>query len=692
MSLSTLGTLLVITWFFSLPLASDDCPNEGFKIVAKHKHPFQLNHSHKRYWIAFGSKGKWVINLVDSGTVMNELYFFCDKRYFPSFQKIDKDNLPVCCASPHSIDEAIQPQAQAQAQHAQSHPFAILPGSYYTSLNAHNSDFQPATFKTDNAPQDTRKIYWMQRIKTKQSISTGSIMPILQLPKTTTDIVTSILLPMQMTPGVYMKMKSIGNSNVEFGVIPRDEAEQCLVTDLFQECDTRIKNDIVVFQVHCPEYSLIRFGFNSDGIFPIAEFLNCDDRLMSNAEHEPNIIKSVAKKMVPPRGPHAAREILYYPISKLYPATQYPPSYNSVQLGWKLGAFCGSCPSTSFKLTISQSEAQSNKERLQHALGITATTSAAIPHLSPTVKYTRTWYKEAAVTITSGRATNIAASCNGLDLWYWSVRVGTWGEGNTVIPTQFFYCTDRPTPPICKPRITAEMDATAYGRLCSGQDKDSDFDLAKAQDTDQSPAWQTPHGGRPQPLRLQGQRGNEGALNVVQSDINHIMPRSHLKRAESSLIRANPLPVQQANEPNPLVRSNSAILSAEQANGPNTAAHIDYIDIWNGEDMHDKGLFLARVTYGVDDLSQIGYDDDDDSDSVAQNAYIPYYSVYNGDFQSTANNTDVFIPFFIVLCVLCALCIVVIACICVVGCFVFSKHTSIQKHTNRLNEVTSYEV
>eukprot|EP01083_Nonionella_stella_P170057 577939_1 len=632
MSLSTLGTLLVITWFFSLPLASDDCPNEGFKIVAKHKHPFQLNHSHKRYWIAFGSKGKWVINLVDSGTVMNELYFFCDKRYFPSFQKIDKDNLPVCCASPHSIDEAIQPQAQAQAQHAQSHPFAILPGSYYTSLNAHNSDFQPATFKTDNAPQDTRKIYWMQRIKTKQSISTGSIMPILQLPKTTTDIVTSILLPMQMTPGVYMKMKSIGNSNVEFGVIPRDEAEQCLVTDLFQECDTRIKNDIVVFQVHCPEYSLIRFGFNSDGIFPIAEFLNCDDRLMSNAEHEPNIIKSVAKKMVPPRGPHAAREILYYPISKLYPATQYPPSYNSVQLGWKLGAFCGSCPSTSFKLTISQSEAQSNKERLQHALGITATTSAAIPHLSPTVKYTRTWYKEAAVTIASGRATTIAATCNGLDLWEWAVSIGSWGEGSTVVPTQFFYCTDRNTPPVCKPRITAAMD-NSYGLLCCGQDQNSDFDASLNPDCN-TPKWQTPHGGRPTPIRLQGQRDGEGPLKVEQ----------------------------QAGR---------------------AAARIDYIDRLDEEDgTNDKGLFVASVTY----------DGDDDSDMGAQNAYIPSYSLYNGDFLSTTDNTNVFIPFIIVLFVLCALCIAVIACIGVVGCFAFRKHTSIQKNTVRLNKVTPYKV
>eukprot|EP01083_Nonionella_stella_P318215 1162052_1 len=675
MSLFKLSTLLVITWCWWLSLAMTGCPNEGFKMVARYKQGFKLNSGdaspYKRYWIAFGSKGQWVINLVDS-KIENEhdLHYACNEKYFAFSAIIKENNPPICCAAPHSIDQSIQhqprPVQHEPAQPTQSHAFAVLPHEYYTALHSKT----PLTQKVP--PEDQwpwpETFVWMQKIKRapkKPFLPTGPV-------------TASMLWPMKMTVEQYTDRTTIWNLQVPFATKEGPDTSECIVNAQWLQCDTAITNDIVVFHLVCDEYSLIRFGFSSNGIFKILGFLDCNNA----AKREASTSRIAAQK------------ILFYPISKLYPESQHVPSYSSIELGWKLGAFCGSCPSISFTMKVSEQEAQSNKERLQHALASTLTLSS----IPVSVKYTRTWYKESAVTLASGRATTITASCNGLDLWYWSVRVGTWGEGNTVIPTQFFYCTDRPTPPICKPRITAEMDATAYGRLCSGQDKDSDFDLAKAQDTDQSPAWQTPHGGRPRPLRLQGQRGNEGALKVVQSDINHIMPRSHLKRAESSLIRANPVPVQQANGPIPLIRSNSAVGSAQQANGPNPPiqsnpdAHIDYIDIWNGEELHDKGLFLARVTYGVDDLSQIGYDDDDDSDSVAQNAYIPYYSVYNGDFQSTANNTDVFIPFFIVLCVLCALCIVVIACICVVGCFVFSKHTSIQKHTNRLNEVTSYEV
>eukprot|EP01083_Nonionella_stella_P286123 973808_1 len=626
MSLFKLSTLLVITWCWWLSLAMTGCPNEGFKMVARYKQGFKLNSGdaspYKRYWIAFGSKGQWVINLVDS-KIENEhdLHYACSEKYFAFSAIIKENNPPICCAAPHSIDQSIQhqprPVQHEPAQPTQSHAFAVLPNEYYTALHTKH-----ALQKVQTSSLEQRAVHhaneasfvWMQKIKRLPSAQSA-----LGVSDLSARVTASMLWPMKMTAEQYQQRTSIWSLGISFDTKEGADTKECIVNAQWLNCDTGITNEIVVFHLDCENYSLIRFGFSSDGIFRIGGFLDCTRKASRSNYFQPTKTSLVDAH---------AQKIRFFPISKLYPEDQQVPSYSSIGLGWKLGAFCGSCPSISFTMKVSEQEAQSNKERLQHALASTLTLSS----LPVSVKYTRTWYKESAVTLASGRATTITASCNGLDLYYWSVGIGTWGAGDIVIPTQFFYCTDRNTPPVCKPRITAAMD-NSYGLLCCGQDQNSDFDASANPDCN-TPKWQTPHGGRPTPIRLQGQRDGEGPLKVEQ----------------------------QAGR---------------------AAARIDYIDRLDEEDgTNDKGLFVASVTY----------DGDDDSDMGAQNAYIPSYSLYNGDFLSTTDNTNVFIPFIIVLFVLCALCIAVIACIGVVGCFAFRKHTSIQKNTVRLNKVTPYKV
>eukprot|EP01083_Nonionella_stella_P296940 1008586_1 len=123
MSLFKLSTLVVITWCWKVSLAMTGCPNEGFKMVARYMQGFKLNSgdapSYKRYWIAFGSKGQWVINLVDSKIENNErdLHYSCDQKYFAFSGRIERNNQPICCAAPHSIDRLIQnPPEQAQPE------------------------------------------------------------------------------------------------------------------------------------------------------------------------------------------------------------------------------------------------------------------------------------------------------------------------------------------------------------------------------------------------------------------------------------------------------------------------------------------------------------------------------------------------------------------------------------------------
>eukprot|EP01083_Nonionella_stella_P318214 1162050_1 len=668
MSLFKLSTLLVITWCWWLSLAMTGCPNEGFKMVARYKQGFKLNSGdaspYKRYWIAFGSKGQWVINLVDS-KIENEhdLHYACNEKYFAFSAIIKENNPPICCAAPHSIDQSIQhqprPVQHEPAQPTQSHAFAVLPHEYYTALHSKT----PLTQKVP--PEDQwpwpETFVWMQKIKRapkKPFLPTGPV-------------TASMLWPMKMTVEQYTDRTTIWNLQVPFATKEGPDTSECIVNAQWLQCDTAITNDIVVFHLVCDEYSLIRFGFSSNGIFKILGFLDCNNA----AKREASTSRIAAQK------------ILFYPISKLYPESQHVPSYSSIELGWKLGAFCGSCPSISFTMKVSEQEAQSNKERLQHALASTLTLSS----IPVSVKYTRTWYKESAVTLASGRATTITASCNGLDLYYWSVGIGTWGAGDIVIPTQFFYCTDKNKPPICKPKITATMNEAGdagFGRLCSGHDVESDFDT----NTDVIPreqGWGTLHSGKARPIRIQGQKQGEPPFRVLQrSEIAHLhsAKTAHLHSAivkglgnARNVLRQNQLQQRVRALPAPNREASTSLTSAHMSE----ASQL-HINKWNGEDIiNDKGLFLAAVAYD---------DNDDIIDMDAESPYIAAYmeyKSYNDDFQSESamdNRLIIFIASITLFCVFCALSIAIS-----VAFFMFGKHTAgIPK--NQLSEVTSYEV
>eukprot|EP01083_Nonionella_stella_P184603 670868_1 len=387
MSLFKLTTLLVITWCWWLSSAITGCPNDAFKIVARYQEQFRLNSPdqapYTRYWIAFGSKGQWVLNLVDSRIETDDvfLHYTCDRKYFAFLTQIKENNEPICCAAPHSIDGPMhQPQ-----QPTRSHAFAVLPNEYYTALHTKH-----ALQKVQTSSLEQRAVHheaneasfvWMQKIKRLPSAQSA-----LGVSDLSARVTASMLWPMKMTAEQYQQRTSIWSLGISFDTKEGADTKECIVNAQWLNCDTGITNEIVVFHLVCEEYSLIRFGFSSDGIFRIGGFLDCTRKASRSNYFQPTKTSLVDAH---------AQKIRFFPISKLYPEDQQVPSYSSIGLGWKLGAFCGSCPSLSFTMSVSEQEAQSNKERLQHALASTLSLS----RIPVSVKYTRTWYKESAVTL-----------------------------------------------------------------------------------------------------------------------------------------------------------------------------------------------------------------------------------------------------------------------------------------------------
>eukprot|EP01083_Nonionella_stella_P031202 85414_1 len=546
-------SLVLLSLVLSLALSvANICPNDQFRLVARYRELFKLDQQHKRYWIAFGTAGKWTITLVDTQDVTKDKNpkqaFKCKENSWGSVdkvspagyllkfvgfvketvsegvdlagfrEKIDRNDPVVCCAAPHSIDEVKDGQIE---------PFAVLPGQEfateeggtfdsYESMKTQGSRVSDYYKSGDGATAESRDEFtWVQvkHVRWQGRRAVGSkvknkFWKWILMRSSNDDLGLSGQWPWDEY--VYPSSLRIRSPSI-------DNIGLCGASEGGKECHTGIMNDIVVFRVTCEYFEFLRFAFSSDGTFLLTPLFNCEPGSWTG-----NGL---------PRG-----EIYYFPITKLYVPEGTIPAYNEMGLGWKLGSFCASCPSTSFKMSISEKEAQMNKKRLQQsfAIGLSAAvqgplqagaaraltplakkTAKAGPgaSLAANVQYTRTWFEEAATTITSGRSTVISASCNGLYLWYWTVSVGSWGEGMSDIPCQFFYCTDRSTPPVCKPRISASMisKTKAFGPLCDGHDVASDFGLSSG--GDETP-WATFHSGRPKPLRLQGQKRKEGALVV----------------------------------------------------------------------------------------------------------------------------------------------------------------------------------
>eukprot|EP01083_Nonionella_stella_P031201 85411_1 len=521
-------SLVLISLVLSLTLSVANiniCPNDQFKLVARFREEFQLDlDAHKRHWIAFGSEGKWTVTLVDAAirvqpeageaVLEKKQKFKCKKEYWSSIddvdprgkfqrlvgefkrvvaraavgaglkEKIDRNDPVICCAAPHSIDELLDGKIQ---------PFAVFPGDEPGQKFAHDDGgFDSWQSNVDKSPaihpdSETNFFWYQSKVVTSPGLPLrGSGSHVLECPFWT-------FIPMRITQEEYDSRRLLYASPLVVPHVEKEDAASCDKDS--EECHTGITNDIVVFQVTCKEggsYEFMRFAFSNDGVFMIKSLLYC----YHNAKPE---------------------EIHYYPITRLYPPEGFA-SYDQIGLGWKLGSFCAACPSTSFRMTISEKEAQMNKQRLQHAFAIGV--SRPLPGLGglpATMQYTRAWFEEAATTITSGRSTTISASCNGLYLWYWTISVGSWGEGMTDIPCQFFYCTDRESPPICKPRIAQSMHGVGagFGTLCNGHDVDADFTDGSKHEPGID-EWQTFHSGRPKPLRLQGQREGEGIFKQLQ--------------------------------------------------------------------------------------------------------------------------------------------------------------------------------
>ena len=179
-------------------------------------------------------------------------------------------------------------------------------------------------------------------------------------------------------------------------------------------------------------------------------------------------------------------------------------------------------------------------------------------------------------------------------MWYWTVSVGTWGTGSSIIPTQLFYCTDRPTPPVCKPRISKNevISDRIDERLCNGHDVISDFDLAINEVADPGPAaasWKSFHDGRPKPLRLQGQK--KGEPNFVNSFGSALEVEQGSKVEKSPSVGVNDMV---KKDEAPKVRRSVSLEPGMLSSTHQDARSEMYGDRYGGA---DRGLFVGNMYF-----------------------------------------------------------------------------------------------
>eukprot|EP01084_Bolivina_argentea_P001166 2130_1 len=257
-----------------------------------------------------------------------------------------------------------------------------------------------------------------------------------------------------------------------------------------EDCDTSIVADIVAFVNYEPNVAQkMLFAYSDTGIFTVNKLF-----------------------------PHMTDDsrVFYFPVSRWFEVANEKRFHHGITYGeWALGASCSACPSTSMKITITDSEAKMNKERFEHAFSIGIKVPEA--HIA-SASYGFKSIKEYASTLTSGRGTTITCTCNGFYTYYWTITIGSWGGmAAGKVPVPRFYCTDWPIKPICLPRIN-DMSEDDLKNVCKGDDHDTDFCGESAAGKEatyhhcmllkpdkKKQAWWSKHQGRPRPIKVVGQ-------------------------------------------------------------------------------------------------------------------------------------------------------------------------------------------
>lgn len=510
-----LANLFLLTIYFVSRCVSVDntqCPNDAFVFVAKQSDLFYLNtdESNKkiygdRYYIAYGYDGHWTITLVDAkypgpqatkgATVVGKDQLFkCKAEYWRSAVELADAAKAICCMAKLEIDSNAQTGNPFKYK---THPFAVMPISNYGKFRSLKEtpkngvlttprwgfDDEPAELSLDTFHWTLRSHAHLNKLGWKSAEfkvwTITAVDPTFQLRY---DAPSPIVVKIPDTTVVCPFSQS-------------------------KICTTPIISDIAVFLGDCKpgmsrskKMTMAVFAFSKDGVFNIGTLFH----------------------------PKCIYNVRYFSIVDFFTVDEQPPPvYSAIGLGWQLGSFCASCPSTAIDIKISEAESKMNKQRLQNALSVGTGAKSPV-----SVKYTRTWFDEAAETLTSGRATTIKANCNGFYLWYWSVSVGTWGTGSATIPTQAFYCSDRGYPPVCKPQIRKNM-GDEFGKICDGHDVAADFgDDA----IDNEKPWQSKHDGRPQPIRVQGQREKNGKMEGV-LQVQGLIPEKKIRVFKQDPVR-----------------------------------------------------------------------------------------------------------------------------------------------------------
>ena len=419
MTRNSTTSIFVFLLVQSLLTNTRKCPNRQFKIIARHHQQFDMkgigtaeSNTANRYYVAFGSDGKWVVTLVDAMTADHTyIKFKCKENYWGSVEPIvaptkkedalKKYHAPICCVAPYTIDAPINLKdlsADVNAEEVKEqfnpkyNPFAVLPYDHHKVISDMASPKDKGEYGMAGADAFDEAFYWYLY----EAIPTSSVSKTLTKKKVEVKGYHQFkrwqIMRLDKKEWTASKEMILWKTSAVWDDSAIEKVDNCV--DL-EECDTGIVSDIVVFQSKCfaaEHLEHITFAFSTDGIFNLNSLLHC-------------IPESVS----------------YYPMSRLFEQDQQmKPSYNirrlgsSIDLGWKLGSFCGSCPMTRMNLQISEKEALSNKQRLENALSVSNKFDNGIG-----VGYTRKWVNEVCtcVHLYTSSLVNAHVGSGDIDLW-----------------------------------------------------------------------------------------------------------------------------------------------------------------------------------------------------------------------------------------------------------------------------------